>query len=78
MKAEAECESWIKFFRKIVSREVEIAVDLISIDDDDPTKHTVIFKLGYYTYKYNHGQTELLFKPLPSPLEQAKILRKVL
>lgn len=63
MMAEAETPTWKKFFEKIASQEIDVYIEILSVDDDSPEGHTVDFKLGDYVYRYKDGQLVLLSSP---------------
>lgn len=60
MKAEAGPLTWQEFFKKIVSKEVEIYMEILSIDGKPPSDHSVDFKLGQYVYRFQNGDMTLL------------------
>ena len=45
---------------RVLSGEGEVYVEVLGVDGDIPMKHEVIFKLGNYLYRYNHGNFEPL------------------
>ena len=63
MMVEADAYSWEDFFRKIVSHEVDVYFEVISVDDEEPERHTIEFRLGDYIYRYENGDIILVSSP---------------
>jgi len=63
MMLESEAYTWQEFFTKIVSHEIDVYVEIISIDGERPEGHTLEFKLGDYVYRYENGDLVMLSSP---------------
>lgn len=47
---------------RLLSGEGEVWVEILGVDGDIPTNHEIIFKMGEYLYRYDHGRFEPLKK----------------
>lgn len=63
MMIESEAYTWQDFFTKVVSHEIDVYVEIISIDGERPEGHTLEFKLGDYVYRYENGDIVMLSSP---------------
>jgi len=71
MMLESDAHTWQDFFTKIVSHEIDVYVEIISIDGERPEGHTLEFKLGDYVYRYENGDLVMLSSPEKKKLRLA-------
>lgn len=56
-------ESFNDVISRLLSGECDVFVDFLDIDGTPPQDHSIIFRLGDYYYRYDHGT----FEPIKQP-----------
>lgn len=60
-------DSIIQRLLTVAQGEVDIYVDVLSIDGGDPKQHCVVLRLGDYVYGYEKGEFRLIRKETTLP-----------
>lgn len=71
-------ETYEDVIKRFLSGEVEIYVEILSVDGDLPFKHEVIFRLGNFYYAYKNGDFHQLesWKMATTPKKVEKVFPK--
>ena len=66
-KIDAGCRTWPEFLELVARGEIDIKVEIISVDGEPAEGHTVEFMLGDYRYLWNGSDFILLEAPERRP-----------